>query len=200
MAGEYMKKLQDMLPLIREATTDISAWNSLIINRRKPYTYRIWRMFGEDRVCLHRFDACDRGEAFLHPHPWPAAFLVLDGGYYQTIGRSHDLFDDPNIVAEFRMTKGSMYEITCPQAWHAIQPFENTHTVMVNGPPFTAPHNSIRTTKGKDLLSMDEANMVVSLKLFNQLISKELGDELPSINQTIGELIDELEPAAHRQI
>lgn len=172
--GDYMKKLQAILPAVLAATNKTDGWDSLVINRRKPYTYRIWRMFGDDRVCLHRFDQCERGEAFLHPHPWPAAFLILSAGYYQTIGRSHDLFDDPEAVAEFKLAAGSMYEITCPQAWHAIEPYEDTHTIMVNGPPFERPHSSVRTTKGKDLEKMTETELIASLHIFQSLLAKQL--------------------------
>ena len=54
-------------------------WDSLIINRRKPYTYRVFTMIGTLRVCLHRFDECSNTESFIHPHAWPAAFTVLRG-------------------------------------------------------------------------------------------------------------------------
>ena len=62
-------------------------WDSLIINRRKPHTYRIFTQYADLRLCLHKFDMCDEGEAFSHPHPWPAAFMVLKGKYKMNIAK-----------------------------------------------------------------------------------------------------------------
>ena len=64
----------DFAEMIRAAE-----WDSLIVNRRKPHTYRAFTFDGDLRICLHRFEPCEASEAFMHPHPWPGAFLVLDG-------------------------------------------------------------------------------------------------------------------------
>ncbi len=46
--------------------------DSLIVNRRKPITYRVFRYLNDGlRVSLHKFDPCARHEAYPHPHPWP---------------------------------------------------------------------------------------------------------------------------------
>jgi len=78
--------LRDKIPDICKSVQSVvrgeeslDEWGSLVINRRKPHTYRVFRQFGEYRVCLHRFESCSEEEAFPHPHPWPGAFLLLKG-------------------------------------------------------------------------------------------------------------------------
>ena len=50
--------LQNLLPEIYSRLSRGDEWDSLIVNRRKPWTYRVFRKFGEYRVCLHAFDHC----------------------------------------------------------------------------------------------------------------------------------------------
>lgn len=164
-----LKQLIDRLPEIRELTKDESQWNSLIINRRKPHTYRIFHVFPDNmRVCLHRFSPCHDHEAFQHPHPWPGAFLIMNGSYEMTLGMSKDRFSKPENVAKTMMSEYSGYEILNPLTWHSVIPLETTHTIMMNGEPWSEDiaHSEVRTTKGKDLDKMDEQEVKNSLGLF----------------------------------
>src|ERR1044072_4917851 len=97
----------DKLP---ELLQNEKRWDSLIINRRKPHTYRIFTNFeildydgtlNTYRVCLHKFDPCNTEEAFAHPHPWPGAFCILKGKYKMNIGYSLNRYCKPENVAEF---------------------------------------------------------------------------------------------------
>lgn len=66
-----IEKLHAILPAVLESINrNDEDWVSLIINRRKPWTYRVFKMFDDVRVCLHAFDECSQDEAFPHPHPW----------------------------------------------------------------------------------------------------------------------------------
>ena len=133
-------------------------WDSLIIDRRKPHTLRISRMFGDYRICLHRFESCTELQAFAHPHPWPGAFTILSGSYKLALGRSNNLEDKPKWISNLVMQAWSQYEITDPLVWHKVQPLETTYTIMANGPVWDVQHSETRTTKGKDLKRMtDEA-------------------------------------------
>ena len=135
-------------------------WNSLIINKRKPHTYRIFTQIGENRVCLHKFDTCSSSESFPHPHPWPGAFIILHGAYRMKLGKSKDRATDPEWVSELIMGPGSAYEIVDPLVWHTVTPLKTTYTIMMNGPEWNKDiaHTQVRTTKGKDLekLPLDE--------------------------------------------
>lgn len=165
-----LEKLQELLPQVYKDVVSEAGWDSLIINRRKPHTYRIFKQYDNLRVCLHKFEPCDSDEAFSHPHPWPGAFLVLYGGYEQTLGYSNDLTSKPEIVSREILKPGSMYEITNPKTWHSVRPLRTTYTIMVNGPPFESPHKEVRTTKGKDLEKMSEQELIEQLGVFNTLL------------------------------
>ena len=150
-------------------------WDSLVINRRKPHTYRIFTNFKDLRVCLHRFDKCDEHEAFRHPHPWPGAFRVMQGQYEMKLWLSKDRFDnEPQEVSTVIMKAGSSYEITNPLTWHSVVPYEETYTIMVNDNPWDKEiaHESVRTTKGKDLDSLSREDLEQHLSKFRDLMAE----------------------------
>lgn len=149
---------------------DINGWGSLVINRRKPHTTRLFKQFDELRVCLHRFEACTDEEAFAHPHPWPGAFLLLDGSYIQTIGYSFSTIAEPDFLFKEKVVPGSCYEIINPLTWHKIQPTQTTHTIMINGPPFEQQHSEVKTTAGKDLDTLSKQETLFLLQSFNILL------------------------------
>lgn len=156
-------------------------WDSLVINKRKPHTYRAF-MFPKDeglegtRICLHRFEPCDESDAFLHPHPWPSAMVVLRGEYRMKIGASPDSKSSPVIVLDEILAKGSKYSMTSPLGWHAVQPLTTCYSIMINGQPWdgSVAHEKAPTTKGKDL-----AKMTVD----------ELGDHIRAFDLLIGDLL-----------
>lgn len=169
-----LKKLDRLLGILPDLIEGgYLNWDSLIINRRKPHTYRIFTDFGDYRICLHRFDVCDDHESFYHPHPWPGAFVVLQGAYMMDVGMSIDRFGHPLNVASFCLRPNSMYEITNPLTWHKITPLEPTYTVMINGKPWdkeTVAHTAVRTTQGKDLDKMSLVDITNELVRFAALI------------------------------
>lgn len=155
---------------------DRSKWDSLIVNRRKPHTYRVFTTLENgNRICLHKFNPCDTHEAFAHPHPWPGAFIVLQGAYRMKVGLSKDR-DDVVVqqVAEFVLREHAAYEIVNPLTWHSVVPLTTTYTVMINGAPFPpeVAHTSVRRTGGKDLDKMPEDELVDHLQIFANLVGK----------------------------
>ncbi len=167
--------LQDLLPTILADLHDVRGWDSLIINKRQPYTYRVFRQYGNYRACLHAFDPCESTESFSHPHPWPGAFLLLKGSYIHSMGGSFDLEGQPEFFERSILRSYSMYEIINPRTWHSVQPLERTYTLMVNGEPWATPHKAVRTTKGKDLLVMEPEQLKVHLDEFKVLLKDALG-------------------------
>lgn len=176
-SGEMLDKLNESLAILPEILSNRSAWSSLIINRRKPATYRVFTTLPSGlRLCLHKFEPCDTHEAFAHPHPWPGAFAVLQGKYkmkygYSCLGREDK---EPADVSTVILSAGSAYEIVNPLTWHSVIPLETTYTVMVNDKPWDADyaHVEIRTTKGKDLDTMPEPDLLDHLELFKRLVDK----------------------------
>ena len=175
-----IERLTEILPEVHKSLSDKEEWDSLVINRRKPWTYRIFRQFGDYRVCLHTFLECGADEAFLHPHPWPGAFLILKGSYVQTIGFSQTKDKDsmPNLIYREVLSANSMYEILDQKIWHSVQPLSMCYTVMINGQPWDEPHQAIRTTKGKDLQKLSPNDFSIQKKIFLELIETYMGDTL----------------------
>lgn len=147
-------------------------WDSLLINRRKPYTYRMFTSLPVGRLCLHKFDPCGDNEAFYHPHPWPGAFVILKGAYKMTVGLSPDRTSKPETVMESILHAGSFYQIDNPMTWHKIQPLTTTYTMMLNGMPWDADyaHTEVRTTKGKDLGALDDTTKLKHLRHFRDMV------------------------------
>ncbi len=150
-------------------------WDSLVIDRRKPETFRVFMHFIDIdvRICLHRFNVCARHESFYHPHPWPAAFKILKGSYHMQTGMSLDRTSEPRDVSEAVFAAGSKYAITDPMTWHKITPLETTYTVMVNRAPWPKEiaHTEIRTTAGKDLGKLSPEELIEHLNTFKGLIN-----------------------------
>ena len=147
-------------------------WNSLIINRAKPYTYRAWIQMDEYRVCLHRFETCDEHEAFPHPHAWPMACKILKGSYNMKFGVSEDRTSKPKMLGQVMFNAGSSYEMTDPMTWHTVVPNEECWTVMVNAPPWSEDdrHEAIKSTKGKDLQKMSPEELEAHFNAFESLL------------------------------
>jgi hypothetical protein len=166
--------LQKLIPEVFSSLNRGDEWDSLIVNRRKPWTYRVFRKFGDYRVCLHAFDPCMTEESFAHPHPWPGAFLMLKGSYVHNIGFSSDLQSKPEFHFREIVRPYSMYEITDRRTWHTVQPLERTYTIMVNGEAWEDAHSDVRTTKGKDLDKMTPEDLDFHLEDFSKLITEYL--------------------------
>lgn len=178
-----IEMLQELLPEILDSIHNslyhkgVNDWDSLVINRRKPHTTRAFRMFGENRVCLHRFEPCEEEDCFSHPHPWPGAFLMLKGEYIHTVGCTNFLIGKKKHVQWlFReiVRPYSMYEITNPFVWHGVHPLKQTWTIMMNGPEFDNKHEATVTTKGKDLDSLPANELGNHLTYFEILLSQYL--------------------------
>lgn len=167
---EKLTKLQ-LIPTILKS---VDMWDSLIINRRKPYTYRVFTQIDDVRICLHKFEKCDEHEAFLHPHSWPGAFIILDGAYKMKVGFSEDRISQPKHFVDFHLSKYSSYQIDNPLIWHSVIPLTTTYTVMINKSPWPIDyaHKDIRTTKGKDLEKMPENELIEHLNKFKILINQ----------------------------
>ena len=172
----YLNKLQETLKQLPQLLDNVDNWDSLIVNKRKPHTYRVFHFLPNgDRVCLHRFETCHTHEAFAHPHPWPGAFIILKGKYNMEVGSSIDQNSNPQTVANFILNKHSSYEIVNPLTWHAVVPLETTYTIMINGPAFgVEAHKAAVTTKGKDLDKMPADELVEYLNVFKNLVNEYL--------------------------
>lgn len=163
--------LEQVLSDFPKLLAEKDAWKSKIINKRKPHTYRIYRMYGKMRVCCHRFTACHMDDSFVHPHGWPAAFIVLHGRYQMRMGTAPNRKDKPAHYEEMIFSPGDRYSIENPLTFHAITPLEDCYTIMVNNEAWSKDiiHSEVRTTVGKDLDEMTPDDIATSLQLFSKL-------------------------------
>lgn len=167
-----LKEYIETLAVLPDLLTNRSAWKSLIVNRRKPFTYRVFTKVNGLRCCLHKFDPCHTHEAFKHPHPWKGGFGIMDGSYLMKIGTAKDRFSQPDFYESLVMTKFSMYSIENPLTFHSVIPLETTYTIMVNEEPWPEDiaHTEVRTTKGKDLDTMPEDELIEHLAKFKTFV------------------------------
>lgn len=165
-----LARLEKAIHLLPNLLFDSNDWESLVINRRQPHTYRAFTFFKGMRICLHRFEPCQREDAFAHPHPWPAAFLLLEGEYLMETGYALNLVGEFKPVHTVIMGKGSRYAMTEPLVSHLIQPKKTTYSLMINDAPYHHPHKMAPTTKGKDLETMSPIMLQEHLDKFKGLI------------------------------
>lgn len=128
---EIEKNLPQML-------TDGLEWNSLYVDYHKPFVERLWRQIGDARICLHRIYACERNEAFFHPHPWPSAMKIIEGQYEMGCGSGAPHGTKPAITSTFILPVGSYYDMTTDSDWHYVRPLTRvSYSIMVMGAPFS---------------------------------------------------------------
>lgn len=163
----------------------IEDWQSLVINLRKPETFRMFRFMPDGtRLCLHRFSDCEEGDAFPHPHAWPMECIILNGYYTQQLFEAPNYEDPPNLnfpCSTHLHNPGSYYRLNNPLVWHRIVPHsEYVYTLMLNGMPWKMAHKDTRTTKGKDLEGMTDEQKKTHLDMF-QILLKQRKDDLRKI-------------------
>lgn len=118
---------------------DRACWQSLDIDYHPPRVERLFRPFADGRLYLHRIHPCGPSEALFHPHPWPCAIRVLAGRYEMAFGVGPGL-EPPPIAGRLVAVAPLDYEMTDPDAWHAVRPLDGPAlTVMVAGAPWARP-------------------------------------------------------------
>jgi hypothetical protein len=151
---------------------DPAAWTSIVIDRRKPHTYRAFTMWGETRICLHRFEPCEPDDSFPHPHPWPSSMLILDGTYEMRVGHTPDLESgEPAEVIRLSLGRGSIYEMNERQTWHQVIPRTRCFSLMINGPYWEDAHRRAPRTAGKGLQAMSDSDLLSHLEQFRILLT-----------------------------
>jgi hypothetical protein len=135
-------------------------WKSLLIDYRNPIVERLYCDWDDVRVSLHRIQPCTEEEAFFHPHPWPSAILIVDGGYEMRVGYGAGI-EAPANAMTLLLAPGSRYAMEDRDGWHAVRPLESpSYSIMINGkkwdrqmPDFPAePLNPLSAETAENLL------------------------------------------------
>lgn len=172
-----MLTLDEAVNIALTATDDPGRWGSIVINKRKPHTYRAFLPHEDSRICLHRFEPCEPEDSFAHPHPWPSSMLILSGEYAMRVGHTPDLESgEPSPVIELQLSAGSIYHMHDRHTWHQVVPRTTCYSLMVNGPRWEQAHRRAPSTSGKGLEPMSEDVLREHLTLCREFI----GDYLKS--------------------
>ena len=112
-----------------------SDWKTLDVNYHPPRVKRVWNVCGGNwfRISLHKIYPCEKGEALFHPHPWPSAIKILEGGYEMNVGYGQGL-KTPPIACTIILSEGSYYEMLNKDGWHSVRPLtEHSYSMMLTG-------------------------------------------------------------------
>jgi len=151
--NEFFKDFEyvsfNMLAVLRNAVQKLQAegtfkkreaWESLYIDYEKPFVSRLWtniEIAGQPyRVYLHRIHACTAKEALYHPHPWPSAMVICDGGYEMGLGYGPDNGKKPPVIGPVYLNAPTGYQMLSPLEWHYVAPKHDCMTIMITGTPF----------------------------------------------------------------
>lgn len=152
-----MLSILEAVEIASRSVADPKRWGSIVIDKRKPHTYRAFIQTGEDRICLHRFEACEAKDSFAHPHPWPSSMLVLSGTYDMAVAHTADLqSSEPSPVIDVTLSSGSIYHMLDRHTWHQVIPRTECYSLMVNGPRWSDAHRRAPSTSGKGLQPMSD--------------------------------------------
>lgn len=166
---------QDLYSLLQKP----EIWQTIVINRHDyPVTLRAFTIVDDIRIALHKFEPRTDKEDDPHPHPWPAAFKILSGGYDTKIGVSKDRFSEPENWMQFHFPAGTIYTMDHPCIWHSVVPRKTTYTVMINGRRYApdVEHTMMQERAAKILREMTEVELREHLNIFKGFLAIESND------------------------
>ena len=134
---DMMRKLVETEMRLPDLLRDGKPWKTLWITYHPPFVERLWRQWGECRICLHTIHALEedeKREPLFHPHYWPSAMRVHDS-YTMNIGYGDPDGPTPPVILTQNLAAGSTYAMEDPWTWHSVRPPTKTsRSTMVIGP------------------------------------------------------------------
>jgi hypothetical protein len=120
---------------------DQSRWSSLDVDYYPPRVERVWTKLSDDRRLYIHVIHPTTVPCLFHKHRWPAAFVMLDGGYEMGLARCEDEISTEEawklpVISRYMIMKGSAYEMLDTHALHYVKPLGNTTSMslMLTGP------------------------------------------------------------------
>jgi len=153
---EIEKELPDLL--------DLEGWESLNVDYFPPVVHRVWRQYGDYRICLHRiFPPKEDDKVLFHPHKWPCAVKLLKGQYETTMAYKWDRELPPLIAGKLVLNEGSVYEMNRPHQWHSVRPVncEYALSLLVMGPLYNVNYEGAEVKKKLKPLSNRRKNSII---------------------------------------
>ena len=149
-------------------------WDSLLIDKRDPITYRLFIVHEGHRYCLHHMRS---GKTKSHPHKYNARVKILAGRYEHTIfveEKSAHLDESDRLREVYRETlhKDSSYCIEHPEIFHSVEikPFAYCYSLMINDYDFKNPNPSCISTAGNNLGPIPEEKKQELIKEFKSFL------------------------------
>jgi hypothetical protein len=133
-------------------------WRGLYADSERPHLMRLWCQWGENRINLHHFSHCRRGERFWHGHPWKMAVRVLEGEYEMGVGYQDEFGVIKNI--DLLMGSGSLYDMCDQYGRHYVRPVgDGAWTLMVTGPVVWSKQHLAVNTPSRDLTALERTEI-----------------------------------------
>jgi hypothetical protein len=158
---EVLKEAEAVLP---ELLAHEESWRGVFADSEKPHLQRLWRQWGEYRIYLHHFSACEPKEEFPHPHPWRMAVRILEGEYVMGVGHSSDPKVVPGLTHRV-FHPGDSYELIHASEWHAIRPLKTKSLSLMVAGPVVYPQNRIRSNKvARELTDIERTKLFAKVR------------------------------------
>jgi hypothetical protein len=177
---DKLKQIEDKLMLELLSQPDI--WQSLMIDYHPPIVERLWTQINKHRISLHFIHTCNREDVLFHPHAWPSAMHVIEGGYEMGLGFGEGE-EEPEKIATILVPHGNMYyDMTHIDGWHYVRPINSVcSTVMLSGEPWErkAPKSD------EPLKQLDSSRKSIMLEYFSNYYRSYYQNERTKENITI---------------
>ena len=177
---DKLKQIEDKLMLELLSQPDI--WQSLMIDYHPPIVERLWTQINKHRISLHFIHTCKKEDALFHPHAWPSAMHVIEGGYEMGLGFGEGE-EEPEKIATILVPHGNMYyDMTHIDGWHYVRPINSVcSTVMLSGEPWgrKAPKSD------EPLKQLDSSRKSIMLEYFSNYYRSYYQNERTKENITI---------------
>lgn len=177
---DKLKQIEDKLML--ELLSQPNIWQSLIIDYHFPIVERLWTQINKHRIYLHFIHTCNREDALFHPHSWPSAMHVIEGGYEMGLGFGEG-DEEPEKICTILVPHGNMYyDMTHINGWHYVRPKNSVcSTVMLTGEPW----ERATPKSDKPLKQMDSGRKAIMLEYFGNYYRGYYQNERVKDNITI---------------
>jgi hypothetical protein len=161
---DVLKAAEQILPKL---LTQPTIWQGLYVNYHHPYVERLWTQWGENRISLHKIYPCEREAALFHPHPWPQAAKILQGGYEMGVGYTKNSDDTPPLATRLFLTEGSAYEMVDPNGWHYVRPLtQPSFSLMVTGKPWQTKEVINQKLQLRSLSQIETDTLLATFRIF----------------------------------
>src|SRR5262245_29525572 len=151
------EKLIEARRVVSSLLLDSEGWQGLYADTESPPLTRVWREWGQDRISLNSFGACEPNKVFWHLHEWDFGVYIQEGECEMLIGaRGPNPDMPPEDHGIINLVPGSSYVMVGSKIGHWVRSKGAGYaSVMVSGPP-RYPQNRLRVNTPTRRLTSEE--------------------------------------------